>query len=86
MAGDAEPEEVAVDALELGDEVAEVEAAPGRLDLHELLDALDEAGGVGVGADAADALGQVDVLDPGLFLGQLLHAAVVVAEADVGVL
>ena len=38
-----------------------------------------------VGADAADALDQVDVLDPGLLLGQLLQAAVVVAEPDVGV-
>ena len=86
VAGDAQPEQMAVDALELGDEVPDVDAALGRLDFHELLDALDVTRGVGMGADAADPLGQVDVLDPGLFLGQLFQPAVVIAEPDVGVL
>ena len=85
VAGHAEPEEVAVDALELGDEVADVDAPLGRLDLHELLHALDVAGRVGVGADAADPLDQVDVLGPVLLFGQLFQPAVVVAEPDVHV-
>ena len=74
-----------VDALELGDQVAEVNAAPGRLDLEDLLGGLDEAGGVGMRADAADALGEVDVLQVGLFFGQLLQPAMVVAQPEVGV-
>ena len=77
---------MAVDPLELGDEIAQVDAPPGRLDFEKFLGALDEAGGVGMRADPADPLAQVDVLDPGFFLGQLLHAAVIVAETEVGVL
>ncbi len=85
VAGHAEPEQMAVHAFQFADQGADVLGTLGDLDAHQFLNALHETGGVGVRADAADALHEVDVLDVATALRQLLDAAVVVAEAKVGV-
>ena len=82
--GHAEPQQVAVDALQLGDELADGLGARRRLHAGQLLDAERVGGGVDVRADAADALEQVHVLRPVVLLGALLDAAVHVAEAHGG--
>ncbi len=82
VAGDAEPEDVAVDAVEFVDDGADVEAAFGDVEVEEFFDDLDVAGGVGLAADAADAFGEVDVLDVAAAFEGFFDAAVDVADAD----
>jgi len=62
VARDAEPEEVAMHALELAYEDPEVFGPQRDLEAGDLLHALDEGARVGVGADAAYPLDEVDVL------------------------
>ena len=85
LPGHAQPEQMAVHPFQLADQGADIEAALGRHQLHQFFHPLGVAGLVRKGADAADALGQVQVLDEGPALGQLFNAAVVVAQLQVGV-
>ena len=84
VGGHAQPQQVAVHALEFAEQRAYREGALRGLGLGYLLDVGDIAGGVGMRADAADALYQVEILYIGTVLGGLLHAAVVVAEVHGG--
>ena len=84
--GYAQPEQVRVQPLQLGGDDADVLPALGRLRAVDALDGEGVAQRVGVRADAAHALDQYQRLY-GVALGtQLLYAAVVVADEDLGVL
>jgi len=85
VGGHAQPQHMAVDALQLGHDQADDLRPLRRLDGGQLLHAQAVGHGVGVGADAADALQQVHVLHPVAALHALLDAAVDVAQPHGGV-
>ena len=81
---DTQPQEVAVDSLELGDQHADGLRARRRLHAGQRLDAEGVGGGVDVRADPADPLEHVHRLRPVVLLDALFDAAVDVAEAGGG--
>ena len=86
VAGDAGPEQMGVETLQLGGDDADILAALGHLDAVDGLHGHGIGQGVGVGADAAHALHQHQSLDGVALGGQLLDAAVVIAHKDLRVL
>ena len=78
--GHAQPEQMAVDALQLGHQLADRLRARRHFDAGQLLHAQAVGHGVDVRADAADALQQVQVLHPVAALGGLLDPAVDIAQ------
>ena len=70
--------------FQFGDDGADVGGALGQLDAGDGLSRHAEGHGMGVGADAADALDQGDDLDPVAFLRQQLDAAIAEADLDGG--
>ena len=80
----AEPQEVAVDPLQAGHELADGLGPRGRQDLGKLLDTVHVGVGVAVGADAAHPLRQVEVLGVVLLLAGPLDPPVNVPQADRG--
>ena len=85
LGGDAGPEDVRVEALKLGHDDANVLRAGRGLDAGELLHGLAEGEGVDEGADAADALHERDDLDVVAGFGQMLDAAEVETDVQLGV-
>ena len=81
----AQPEAMARDALQLGENRADVAGAAGHLDLHQLLDGLAVAQIVRGRRHVVHPVGQQNDLRPVPVLAQLLDAAVDVADDDVGV-
>ena len=79
-----EPDEVAGEALQLGDEHADVLHALGHLDVEQPLDREAERQAVGLGAEVVHPLDERDDLLPLLLLGGLLDAGVQVADRGVG--
>ena len=86
VAGDAQPQEVGVQPLQLRGDDAEIGASLGDLDLVDLLDGHRVGKGVGVRANAAHTLDQHEGLDRVALGRELFDAAVVVADEDLGVL
>ena len=86
VAGDAQPQEVGVQPLQLGGDDADILASLGHLHAVDVLHAHGVGKGVGVGADAADPLHQDQGLDGVALRGQLLNAPVVVAHENLGIL
>ena len=76
----AEPHQVAGDALQLGDEHADVVDPLGHLDAEQLLDREAEGQAVRLRAQVVHALDERDDLLPLLLLGGLLDAGVQVAD------
>ena len=85
MTRDTQPEQVGVDALKLLDDIPDVLRPAGDLNAGDVLDAAAVGPGVGVRADAADALHQRNGLDEIALLAQLFNAAVVVADKNLGI-
>ena len=86
VAGDAGPEQVRVQPLQLRRDDADVLAALRDLYLIQALDRHGVGEGVGMRTDAAYALHQHQGLDGVALRGQLFYAAVVVADHDLRVL
>ena len=86
VAGDAQPQEVGVQSLQLRGDDADILASLGHLHAVDVLHAHGVGKGVGVRADAADPLHQHQGLDGVALGGQLLNAPVVVAHKDLGIL
>ena len=84
VGGDSEPEEVAVQPLQLAVHHAQVEPPLGNLEIHDLLDRLHEGGGVGVRAYAAHPLQEVHALVVVPLLARLFDPAVVVTQVHPG--
>jgi hypothetical protein len=82
---DAGPEHVRVQALQLRHDDANVLRARRRREAGQLLHGLAKREGVDVGADAADALHQRDDLNVVARFGQVLDAAEVEADMQLGV-
>ena len=82
--GHAQPQQVAVNALQLGHQRADGLRARRRGDAGQLLHAQRVSHGVHVRADAADAFEQVQVLHPVAVFGGLFDAAMHVAQAHGG--
>ena len=85
VAGDAQPQKVGVNALQLLDDDPDVLAPLGHFHAGDVLNAQRVGQGVGVGTDAAYPLHQHQGLDKVALLGQPLNAPVVVAHKDLGV-
>ncbi len=85
LGGDAGPENMRVQALELGHDDANVLGARRRSEAGELLHGLAEREGVNVRADAADALHERDDLDVVARFGQMLDAAEVETDVQLGI-
>ena len=85
VGGDPQPEEVAVDPLQLVHEGPEVLRPLGDLHAEDLLHVLGVARLVGVAADPADPLHDVEVLEVGPALHRLLDAPVVVPHPGLDV-
>ena len=85
LGGDAGPENMRVQALKLGHDDADVLRARRRGLAGQAFHGLAKGEGVDVGADAADALHQRDDLDVVAGLGQVLDAAEVEADMQLGV-
>ena len=86
VAGDAEPQEVRVQPLQLRGDDADILAALRHLNAVDVLHAHGVGQCMGVGADTADALDQNKSLDGVALGGELLYAAVVIADKDLRVL
>ena len=86
MAGDAQPQEVGVQTLQLRGDDTDVGASLRHLQAVDLLNAQGIGQRVGVGADAAHTLHQYQGLDRVALGAELLDAAVVVAHEYLGVL
>ena len=82
---DARPEHMGVQAFQLRDDHANVPGARGRRQAGQPLHRLAKCKRVDVGADAADALHQRDHLDIVAALGQMLDAAKVKSDVQLGV-
>ena len=80
----AEPDQVAGDALQLGDQHADVLDALRHLDAEQPLDRQAERQAVGLRAEVVHPLDERDHLLPLLLLGGLLDAGVQVADRGVG--
>ena len=63
IGGDAKPEDMAVDAGQLGPNCSQVERPLRHLDAHDLLDGLAVSQGVLKAAQAADPVGHMDKID-----------------------
>ena len=85
VTGDAQPQQVGVDAFQLGDDDADILTTLGHLHAGDILHAHGIGHGMGVGADAADTFHQNIGLDEVAFLGQLFDAAVVVTDEHLGI-
>jgi len=85
VGGQAQPQQVALDAALLAPDQAQELGARGHLDAHQGLDALGIALAVDAAADAANALGHIAHLLEILGLGQALQAAVDEADGGDGV-
>ena len=81
----AEPDQMAGDALKLGDQHPDVHHALGRLDIEHLLDGQTERQAVGLRAQVVHPLHERNHLLPFLLLGGLLDARVQVSDRRVGV-
>ena len=86
VAGDAQPQEVGVQTLQLLGDDTDVLASLRHLDAVDRFHAHGVGERVGVGADAADAFHQHQGLDGVALGGELLNAAVVVAYENLRVL
>ena len=86
MTCDAEPQEVRVQPLQLRGYDADILAALRHLNAVDALHAHGIGQCMGVGADTADALDQNESLDGVALGGELLYAAMVIADKDLRVL
>ena len=82
VAGNAQPEQVGVDALQLLDDHPDILPSFGHLGAHDVLHAHGIGQCVGMGADAAHPLHQNQRLDEVALLRQALNAPVIVAHKD----
>ena len=76
----AQPDEMAVDALQLGEQDADHHRAVGHLEAEQLLDRQAKHEAVGLRAQVVHALDERDDLLPLLLLGGLLDAGVQVPD------
>ena len=86
VAGDTQPQQVGMEALKLCSDYTQILAALGNFNAVDVLNAHCVSKGMGVGADAADALNQNQSLDSVALGGKLFDTAVVIANKNVGFL
>ncbi len=85
MAGDPQPEQVAVQPLQLRHDDPDIGGAAADLHTGQLLHRLAERSTVGMGANAADTLDDIHILDIGPGFAGLFQTAVVIADAHHGI-